>query len=132
MSLLDTRLILLSCVIEIGGVGCTKAQVLRGSELEKVSAVVHVGDTVRTTTTAGVTQEFKMVALEGGGTLRGATSDGSPVAVQAGDLAALEYRIPAPRRTVWMIIGAVLGVSLVSAYDSCKPEGPYGKPACAD
>jgi hypothetical protein len=132
MAILATRLTLLSCAIAIASVGCTKAQVLRGSELEKVPALVHVGDTVRTTTAAGVTQEFKVVALEDGGTLRGATSEGSPVAVQAGDLAALEYRSPAPRRTVWMIIGAVLGVGLVSAYDSCKPDGPYGKPACAD
>ena len=132
MSILATRLTLLSCALALANVGCTTAQVLRGSELEKVSAVVHVGDTVRATTTTGVTRELKVVAFEAGGTLRDATSEGSPIAVQSASLAALEYRRPAPRRTVWMVIGAVLGLGVVTAHDSCKPEGPYGKPACAD
>jgi len=130
MSLSVARRGLLSCAFAV--TGCTTGQVLSGPDLVQIPAVVHVGDTVRTTSAAGATQEFELVALEDDGVLRGVTSAGASIAVQTDDVAALEYRRPAPRRTVWLVVGAVLGAGLISAHDSCKPEGPYGTPACAE
>lgn len=132
MSTITARLALVSCGFAIAGVGCTTAQVLRGADLQQLPTVVHAGDRVRVTTTAGVIEEIEVSTLEDGGALRGETTEGIPVEIRAGELAALEYSTPARARTTWLIIGAVLGAGVVAAHDSCKPDGAFGMPACAD
>jgi hypothetical protein len=100
--------------------GCTTKHVLPAADLAGSSNVVHVGDSVRATTTANITHEFELVSVDADSTLHGVTPDGAMVSVRASDLTSLEYRTKAPGKSALLGIAIFMGVG--SVFHGCSEE----------
>jgi hypothetical protein len=112
----------------LAATACTTKHVLSGSDLDGLPEVVHVGDSVRATTTTSVTQQLEVVALEDG-TLRGVSPQGAEVVIPAVDLAELEYRTPAPGKAVMLGLAVFFGVA--ATFHGCDPPD-YDPFPCSD
>jgi hypothetical protein len=93
---------------------------LGSSDLARSSGVVHVGDTVRATTTANATQELEIVSIDSDSTLHGVTRDGAAVTLRPSDLTSLEYRTKAPGKSA--LLGLAIFVGVGSAFHGCSAE----------
>lgn len=108
--------------------GCTNRHVLSNAPLERLTASIRAGDTVRVTTRDNATQKLDVVAIDSAG-LSGVTAAGLSVVVPVADISSVTYRRLAIGRTVGLVVGVV---GLLGMHDSCKPHDEYGKPACAE
>ena len=108
--------------------GCTTRQIVRGSDLAGLPALVHAGEAARVTTAAS-SVELEVVSIEDG-VLRGTTPGGETVPVRVADITTVEHRTRAPGNTAGVVIGALLGAGILAVKDSCEPVGPYGESKC--
>ena len=115
-------------IAAIAAASCTTRQIVSGSDLAGLPALVHVGETVRVTT-ATISVELEVVSIEDG-VLRGTTPGGETVPVRVADITAVEHRVRAPGKTAGVVIGALLGAGILAVKDSCEPVGPYGESKC--
>ena len=108
-------------IASVSILGCSTLQVLSGEEPNKLLATVQVGDEVRATKRDGATTQFEIEAIDVGGMLRGVTTEGAAVEVGVADISTLEYRKPAPGKTVMFVLGVTFGVAALTA--ECESDG---------